>query len=158
METAKDALRNLGKALLGWLLSCAGAFLFFWLQFAGSEMTDVSTGGSGFLPSWYWDVNMINFTLGAVLSIVCLTAVWMLLLRGTLRTAFTQKKRWIVLWFALMLLALFAKFMLFFIGMWLTIQFLDTPYPEWTFGFIFVYIGYALLLAVSEIIRAVRRK
>ena len=132
-----EVLRNFGIALLGWLLSGAGAFLAFWLQFFGSEKTG-SSDSSGFLPSWYWDVNPLFYVLGAVLSIVCFTVFWRLMLRKTLLNLLPLKKIWLVLWILLGLLALFIHFLLFFLGMMMTITFLDSPNPEWTIGFSFV--------------------
>ena len=87
----REILRNFGIALLGWVLSGAGAFLAFWLQFFGSEKTD-SCDSSGLLLSWYWDVNLLFYGLGAVLSLVCFTVFWRLMLRRTLLNLLPLKK------------------------------------------------------------------
>ncbi len=153
----REILRNFGIALLGWVLSGAGAFLAFWLQFLGSEKTD-SREGLGFLMGWYWDVNLRFYVLGAVLSIVCFTVFWRLMLRRTLLNLLPLKKGWIVLWILLGLLALFIHFLLFFLGMMMTISFFDSPDPEWTIGFSFVYVGYAVILMLTDCILTVRKK
>ena len=153
----REILRNFGIALLGWVLSGAGAFLAFWLQFLGSEKTD-SREGLGFLMGWYWDVNLRFYVLGAVLSIVCFTVFWRLMLRRTLLNLLPLKKIWLLLWILLGLLVLFIHFMLFFLGMMMTITFLDSPNPEWTVGFPFVYVGYAVILMLWDSIRTVRNQ
>ena len=153
----RDILRNFGIALIGWVLGSAGAFLAFWLQFHGSVKTD-SSDSSGLLLSWYWDVNLLWYLLGAVLSLVCFTAVWRLILRSTLLNLLPLKKIWIVLWSLLALLALLVQFLLFYWGMILTISFFDTPRPEWTIGFSFVYVGYAVILMLWDSIRTSRNQ
>ena len=153
----RDILRNFGIALIGWVLGSAGAFLAFWLQFHGSKKTD-SSDGSGFLLGWYWDVNLRFYVLGAVLSLVCFTVFWRLMLRRTLLNLLPLKKIWLLLWILLGLLALFIHFMLFFLGMMMTITFLDSPNPEWTVGFSFVYVCYAVILMLWDSIRTVRNQ
>lgn len=153
----KELLRNFGIALLGWLLGSAGAFLAFWLQFSHAEKLD--TGESGlFLPSWYWQVHPVCYGLGGLLSLAVLTAVWRLLLRRTLFRLLPLKKGWLVLWSILALLALFVQFMLFLFSIMITIGLFDKPYPKWTIGFIFVYLGYALILIGTDTFRHIRRK
>ena len=61
-----------------------------------------------------------------------------------------------MIWILLALLALFIQFMAFWFGMMITIGF-NTPYPEWTSGFIFVYLGFALILMTADTVRHVRQ-
>jgi hypothetical protein len=155
MKTGK-IFCTLGIALLGWVLGSAGAFLAFWLQFLKSIKLESMASNSGFLPSWHWQVHPVCYVLGAVLSLVCFAVVWRLILRRTLFTILPLKKIWPVIWILLALLALFIQFMAFWFGMMITIGF-NTPYPEWTSGFIFVYLGFALILMTADTVRHVRQ-
>ena len=136
----RSPLKNLGYALLGWVLNCGGAFCAFRLMFLGSTELALCYG------------------FGAILSIACFVLIWKKILRGTLYQTFSEKIIWTLLWILLALLALFVQFMLFFIGMWLTIDFFDSPYPEWTLGFIFIYLAFAVVLPIADTVRYFRHK
>lgn len=155
MKTRK-ILSILGIALLGWVLGSAGAFFAFWLQFLNSENTEKMTDSSGLLASWYWQVHPVCYVLGAVLSLVCFAVIWQMVLRRTLFSILPLKKTWLVIWILLALLALFIQFMLFWFGMMMTIGLSNTPYPEWTLGFIFIYLGFAIILMTADTVRHVR--
>ena len=153
----RSPLKNLGYALLGWVLNCGGAFCAFRLMFLGSTELALCYGCSA-LPSQDWQVNPFGYGFGAILSIACFVLIWKKILRGTLYQTFSEKIIWTLLWILLALLALFVQFMLFFIGMWLTIDFFDSPYPEWTLGFIFVYLAFAVVLPIADTVRYFRHK
>lgn len=145
--------KNIAYALLGWVLNSISLFGGAWLQYSSSNKTDDYADNGGFLLSWYWSVNPVCYLAGSILCIGCFVLIWKTILRGTLRGVLTLKKGWTPIWFLLMLLAMTVQLLLYFIGLFLNVEFFDTPDPEWTPAFIFVYLGIILLTVIAETIR-----
>lgn len=150
-------LECFGLALGGWLLSDAAAFPAFLLQFCGMEKTG-DTVSESLLSCGYLAVQPVWYTWGAVLSLACFVLIWRLLLRRSLLNLFSQKKGWLVLWSVLAVISLLIQFILFWIAVFMETSLFDSPYPEWTVCFGFVYVGFALILMLTDTILTVRKQ
>lgn len=150
-------LECFGLALSGWLLSDAAAFPAFLLQFCGMEKTG-GTDIESFLLCNYVAVQPVWYTLGAVLSLACFVLIWRLLLRRSLLNLLSQKKGWLILWSVPAVISLLIQFILFWIVVYMKTPGWESPYPEWTVCFGFVYVGFALILMLTDTILTVRKQ
>ena len=148
---AKNALLT----SLYWVIAWLGAFGSFRVMYLNLRETGESRSG-GLLLSWIYEIDLRFYCVGAVLSVLTVSAVWFLLLRHCVPGAYDT--RWRILWSAQALAGLVGLFFAYFIGMFLELDMFNTAVPEYLTGFFIPYLLYVLVLVVITTVRAFRGK
>ena len=133
----KANLLNLAMTLPYWLLCAAGTAVGIWVYGIGHQQTGNHTGG-GLIASEAIKMSPFWAITGTVLAAAAVTAVWFLLLRGSLNRLRGQHWGWYAAWFLLFAACVCAHgvavlfVFIYRIGLFVVLR------PEWTEGLLLV--------------------
>lgn len=149
MDTLGKRIKNMGMAILHWLLADVAAMVSFYVQFAFSKKVEPSGGLFG---GWVYDINIPMYFLGFLLFAACYFLIWKYFLSkdwiGYDHCHWVWKAGFVFL-AGMNQILLFYGWIVAIIFAWGFFGWLADIRQKWVFQGIFVYLAYVVAFPIA---------